>query len=218
MNRQRTIFLVGLVSLGLGAFLLAKHFYQKNQRSEASAQVQAGATALSRSGAFVIGRAAAPVKIVEFLDPECEACAAFYPFSKAILSEFGEKVSLEVRYAPFHGNSRRAIRMLEAARLQNKYLEVLEVMFQTQHVWASHHDPKFDELWGLIPRTGVDVERLRRDMELPEFETLIEQDLRDGLALGVRRTPSFFVNGEPLLEFGPVPLRSLVLKHLSQEK
>ena len=52
-----------------------------------------------------IGPDDAKVKIVEFLDPECEACSKMAPIVKQLMSEYEGKVQLIVRYMPYHGNS-----------------------------------------------------------------------------------------------------------------
>lgn len=63
-----------------------------------------------------LGRADAPVVIVEFLDPACGTCRDFYPFVKQMMAANPEKIRLVLRYAPFHQGSDRVVAMLEAAR------------------------------------------------------------------------------------------------------
>ena len=74
------------------------------------------------------GLASAKVTIVEFFDPGCESCRAFYPFVKEILSYHSEDVRLVLRYATFHEGSETVVRMLEAARVQNIFMPVLEAL------------------------------------------------------------------------------------------
>lgn len=62
------------------------------------------------------GNLEAKVVLVEFLDPECESCRAFYSYVKKIMGEYPEQVQLVVRYMPFHKNSKYAIRVLEVVR------------------------------------------------------------------------------------------------------
>ena len=52
----------------------------------------------------VFGSANAPVTVVEFFDPSCEACRAFYPYVKQILAENPNDVRLVLRYVLFHGS------------------------------------------------------------------------------------------------------------------
>jgi len=53
----------------------------------------------------VFGPANAPVTIVEFFDPACETCRAFYPIVKDILAQYPSEVRLVIRYAPLHKGS-----------------------------------------------------------------------------------------------------------------
>lgn len=158
------------------------------------------------------------VYLVEFLDPECESCRQFYPYVKMLMQEHEGKIQLVVRYAPFHPNSRFAIKILEAARKQGKYWETLEVLFQHQPEWGSHHHPQPELIWNYLPQAGVDVEKVKQDMNDPAIEEMIEKEVKDLTDLGVRGTPQFFVNGRPLETFGLEPLRELIKSELKQGK
>ena len=65
-------------------------------------------------------------------------------------------------------------------------------------------------VWPLLPEVGLDVERVRVDMQEQKIAAIIEQDLADATTLGVRKTPGFFVNGKPLQPFGARPLAALI--------
>jgi protein-disulfide isomerase len=135
--------------------------------------------------------------------------------TKMLLQEFDGKVQMLFRYAPFHANSKFAIQILEAARQQNRYWEVLDVLYQHQPQWGDHHNPRPELIWTFLTEVvGLDMARLKVDMNEPGIQKMIEQDLSDGRQLGVERTPQFFVNGEPLLNFGYEQLRQLVIKHI----
>lgn len=90
----------------------------------------------------MIGPVNAPVTIVEFFDPSCEACRAFHPVVKKIMGSFPQEVRLVLRYTPLHEGSDEAVRILEAARLQNKFEPVLETLLGSQQDWAIHGDPE----------------------------------------------------------------------------
>jgi protein-disulfide isomerase len=158
----------------------------------------------------VIGPDNARVTIVEFLDPACETCRAFYPIVKQIMAKHAKAVILVVRYAPFHDGSEEAVRILEAARLQGVFSPVLEALFATQHVWASHDAPNIAMAWSVARSAGLDEARARADMHVPSINSILQQDVADLKALGVRQTPTILVNGKPLRSFGPRPLEDLV--------
>jgi len=81
---------------------------------------QAFLETLVRADSPVLGSPEAPVTLVEFLDPECESCAAFAPAVKKIMSDYDGKIRLVVRYMPLHPNSLRAAALTEAAGEQGK--------------------------------------------------------------------------------------------------
>ena len=78
------------------------------------------------------GKADAPVTIVEFIDPACETCRAFYPMVKAMIAANPDKIRLVLRYAPFHNGSDKVVVVLEAARKQRLFWPALERLLATQ--------------------------------------------------------------------------------------
>lgn len=165
---------------------------------------------LSRAASPLIGPANARVHIVEFFDPACEACAAFHPTVKSILAEHGPKVRLSIRYAPFHRGSEYVVRALEAARMQDRFPQALDAVIANQRSWASHSRPTPELVWTYLKAAGVDVDKARKDAEDARIAALIAQDKADIKTLDIRQTPTFFVNGKPLTDFGPEQLRALV--------
>lgn len=209
MNKKVLVF--STVAVVLFGFAVATMVFRKKEVSG----VQQHAHLLVRADAPRLGSPLAPVTVVEFFDPECETCRRFHPMTKMLLQEFAGKVQMVFRYAPFHPNSKFAVQILEAARQQNRYWEVLEVLYQYQPQWGDHHHPRPELIWTyLVDVGGLDIPRLKVDMNEPGIQKMIEQDVSDGRQLGVERTPQFFVNGEPLLNFGYEQLRQLVLKHI----
>jgi protein-disulfide isomerase len=157
-----------------------------------------------------LGSEDAQVALVEFFDPACEACAAFSPFVKNMMAANPGKIRLILRYAPFHTGSDYFVKILEASRKQDKYWETLDVLFKSQPYWASHHKPQPEKIWQFLPKAGLDIEQLRRDMNDPAIVQIIQQDLDDAKALKVDKTPGFFANGKPLQTFGYQQLQALV--------
>ena len=208
MKRQ-TVVLISAAGLLL-AFGLATYLYTSEQADRIEALATAADSPLERPHSRGKGPADARVVLVEFFDPACEACRAFDPYVKALLAEHRDRVRLVLRYAPFHKGSDTMVKILEAAALQDRFWETLQVMYDTQPQWASHHHPQPERIWEFLPRAGVDVDQIRRDAQASKFDAIVEQDLLDGRTLGVRKTPQFFVNGKPLLRFGYEQLKSML--------
>ena len=168
------------------------------------------ASALVRPHSPSFGNPGAKVHIVEFFDPACGTCGAFYPFVKQLIEANPGRIRLSIRYAPFHKGSDQVVRMLEAARKQGKYWQAMEALLASQPKWVIRHTAQPDLAWSEVQRIGLEMDRLKKDMEQPELARLIQQDLQDAVALNVTKTPEFFVNGRPMPSFGYEELKTLV--------
>jgi len=168
------------------------------------------AARLVRPHSPVLGAAKARVTVVEVLDPACEACRAFAPVMEQLLFLYPEDVRIVVRFADFHPPSQDAIRLLEAARKQGKFHELLSALFERQQEWASHAAPDSARAWKIAGEVGVDVARARKDAGAGSVDDFLRLEAEDLIALKVERTPTFFVNGKLLVDFGPKQLFDLV--------
>lgn len=210
MNRRSLILSVS--ALAVAAFSGASWYATRSDSIEEATSVTPEiADALIRPYSPVLGVEDAPVTIVEFFDPACEACRAFYPVVKDIMAEHGDTVRVVIRYTPFHGEaSEEAIQVLEAARMQGVFEKVLEAILREQPRWASHGAPEPGLILNIAAVAGLDAEAARTQMRLPDIVGILNQDRADVEAVGVRQTPTFFVNGKPLATFGEAELRALV--------
>lgn len=171
---------------------------------------------LVRFNSPVVGPQNAPVTIVEFFDPSCEACRAFYPIVKQIMARYPEQVRLVLRYAPLHEGSDQAVRILEAARKQDRLIPVLEALLAGQPNWAAHGAPNLDIAWQIAGTAGLDLDRARTDAQGEDVTAVLAQEIADLEALGVSQTPTFYVNGRELLDFGPQQLADLVAEEVEK--
>lgn len=208
MNKKYAFVAVAAVFLLI--FVWAAKHYSVQQESAAVEHATANQTALVRMHSPTLGPGDAPVVIVEFIDPACETCSAFYPFVKEMMANHPGKIRLVLRYAPFHQGSDKVVALLEAARRQGRLWPALESLLTSQEAWTQHHAAQIDLAWKQIEGLDLDMQRLARDMEAPEIKQLIEQDLADAKTLNVSKTPDFFVNGRPLPSFGSSQLKQLV--------
>ena len=208
MNKQMQVPIVG--GLILVIFAIAVVIYNDKKATELSETANKNASLLVRDYSPTFGDPNAKVTIVEFFDPACGTCKAFHPFVKQLMTANPGKVNLVMRYAPLHKGSDFVVKLLEATRLQNKFLEALEATYASQDAWASHHDPQPDKLWRILAAAGIDIAKARDDMASPTIEKRLQQDISDGRQLQVTKTPGFFVNGKPLIEFGSKQLQQLV--------
>ena len=215
MNTRKLLALAVLLILGL-AFYFGMNAYRDRTQAEQDTRVAVEGSRLVRMHTPIIGPQNAPVTIVEFFDPACETCRAFYPIVKQIMAQHPDKVRLALRYAPFHHGSDQVVKLIEAARKQGLYTPVLEALLATQPEWADHAAPNIGIAFEAAARAGLDMGRARQDMETPEIQAVLAQDIEDLTALQVSKTPTFFVNGRSLPSFGPEQLARLVAEEVGK--
>jgi protein-disulfide isomerase len=213
--KTHIIFGLSVVALII-AFVIGSSYYKGKQAEKIGFLAQENAELFVRGHSQTLGSDDAKVYIIEFMDPACETCAAFSPFVKQMIIDNPGKIKLVLRYAPFHDGADYFVKILEAAKKQEKFWETLNVMYKSQPYWASHHNPQPQKIWQFLPQAGIDVEQIRQDMDDPAIANLIDQDIADAKTLNVRKTPGFFVNGKPLQTFGSKQLLQLVQSELRE--
>ena len=213
--KKQHIVLVSSVFLIL-LFVLGVYLYKSYHTKKLGFLARENASIFVRKYSQTLGSDDAKVYLIKFSDPACETCSAFHPFVKQLMAANPGKIKLVIRYAPFHDGADYFVKILEASKKQGKYWETLDVMYKTQRYWASHHNPKPQLIWRYLPRAGLDLEKIRKDMNNPEIVGIINQDLADAKTLNVRKTPGFFVNGKPLSSFGYKQLKELVDSEISK--
>lgn len=227
---KNKFFLISIVIIILfaGAFWgLSKNFKNKDSNlsnnqahsvnTNGSFQVTPiNSSTLVKPHAPLKGSVSAKVTVVEFLDPECEACSATYPFVKKIMQEFTNDIKLIVRYMPYHKNSMYAANILEGARAQGKYWEALELLFEHQNKWANHHNPNPDLIPEILAPLKLDMAKIITNAKNGKYNAQILEDEADGKLSGVTGTPTFFVNGHQLQELGYENLRGAIIDNLKE--
>jgi len=207
--KQKNIFIAASVLL-IAAFAVGAFFYKNQQTQQAEKLAAQNQAALVRADSPSFGNADAPVHIVEFFDPACGTCREFYPLVKNLMAAHPGKIRLSMRYAPFHPGSDQVVKVMEAARRQGQFQPTLEALFASQAVWVQNHTAQLDLIWSPLASLGLDMERIKSDMNSPEIARTIEQDLADAKTMNVTMTPEYFVNGRPLPSFGFEQLKALV--------
>lgn len=212
MNRRTIV----IGSLALGAAAFAGGAWQVARRREAAQTaaiaetLQAQPDALVRPHSPILGSADAPVTLVEFFDPSCEACRAFHPAVSRLLRDHPEQLRVVLRYAPFHQGSDEAVHILEAARMQDRFVPVLDALLDQQPRWAAHGAPRLDWAWQVAGEAGLDLAKAGSDRLHPAITAVLNQDMADVEALQIRGTPTFFINGERLTDLSIEKLRAAV--------
>jgi protein-disulfide isomerase len=146
------------------------------------------------AGSPILGKADAPVALVEFSDFQCPYCARVQPDLKALLQKYPDKVKLVFKHFPldFHQQARPAAIATMAAQEQGKFWEMHDILFQNQQALDAS---KLEEY---AKQAGLDVARFKKDFEAKkaEYDQRVAADMQVGAQSGVQGTPSLYIGGK----------------------
>lgn len=150
---------------------------------------------------YARGGANAPVTLEEFSDFQCPACGGLDPALRRISKDYGARVRWVFRNFPLttiHKYAFIAARAAEAAGLQGKFWEMHDMLYDNQKEWVDSPEPR-DLFYNYAARLGLDVQKFKTDLERQDLADRIAADTNRGNSLGVRGTPTIYVNGRELM-------------------
>ena len=154
-----------------------------------------------------VGSLDAPVAMVAYSDYQCGYCAKWASESlPSLLDKYvaGGQLRIEYRDIMFFGeNSRQSAELAVAAGRQGKYQEFHDAIFAKGRT-AKDADFSAKGIAALAERIVVDAERLAADAADPETAALVQKNHDEAGALGVTGTPTFVVNGRPIIGAQPL--------------
>jgi protein-disulfide isomerase len=138
--------------------------------------------------------------LVEFLDFECEGCAAAYPVVEELRADYADTVTFVHRYFPLpgHPNAMTAAVAVEAAAQQGAYEAMYQKMFETQDQWSHTAQDQSPVFRDYAQDLGLDLAAYDAAVADPATTARVEADVAEGIRLGVQGTPTFFLDGRPL--------------------
>lgn len=158
-----------------------------------------------------VGDINAPVTMVTYSDFQCGYCAKWATDTlPTIVKQYVEagKVRIEFRDIMFFGeNSRQSAELAVAAGNQGKYQEFHDAIFADGRT-AKNADFSEAGVKAIAASIGVDHELLVSDAASKETSALVQKNHDEAKELGVTGTPTFLVNGTPLV--GAQPLEAFV--------
>jgi len=165
-------------------------------------QGSGGAVTSVRADDYVRGDAGAQAVLIEYSDFQCPACGAFYLVVKDLEAQLGTSTAVVYRHFPLsqHQNAEAAAQAAEAAGLQGKFWEMHDQLFETQTDWSDlSSSAAHDYFVKLAEKLDLETERFSNDMKSPDIASRISRDQREGTAVGVNATPTFYLNGKKLI-------------------
>jgi protein-disulfide isomerase len=149
--------------------------------------------------ANIKGNPEALVKLVEFSDFQCPACASFQPALKELEARYPDQLSLEFKHfpLPMHPYSMQASVATESAGQQGKFFEFHDLLFANQQEWSSSATPGI-YFTRYAEQLGLDVELFRDHQKSIILRDKVRKDAQDGRDIGINATPTFFLNGEKM--------------------
>lgn len=181
--------LIGIIVIGLGFFGLV--WFKGNQTGDTNAGVVGDYVAYTK------GTSTAKVKITEYADFQCPACAAMAPIVADLLTKYPNDIELTFKHFPLtqiHPRALLAAKASEAAGKQGKFFEMHDKLFNGQSTWSGNS--KAEEIFiGYATELGLDIEQFKADLKDDEISAKIRSNMAEGNKNNVQGTPTFFVNG-----------------------
>jgi protein-disulfide isomerase len=160
--------------------------------------------------AYKLGPNTARARLEEFGDFQCPPCGMLHPILVQMHKEFGNDLQIifrEFPLVPAHQHAMAAASAAEAAGLQGKFWEMHDLIYEHQKDWKDVFDvrPVFE---GYAKQIGLNVDRYKVDVNSDRVAQRIFEDGKRGHALGVKGTPTVFLNGREI-PFESLPADSL---------
>jgi protein-disulfide isomerase len=208
--------LVGFITIAGGVIL-----YQANRPVALTISREPAPGNEKQESMHVRGPAGAPVTLEEFGDFQCPPCGMISGPLLEIEKDYGPKLRVIFRNFPFpnHEHALEAAYAAEAAGLQGRYWEMHDLLYKEQASWSKAPDAK--QLFVSYAKIlGLEMDRFEADVAGPTVKARITADQERGKSLGVKATPSIFINnqGLPPKSLNPTALRAAIDEALKEKE
>ena len=208
--------LVGFITIGAGTML-----YRAKRPVALTISEEKSIGKENQEPTHVRGPAQAPVTLEEFGDFQCPPCGMISGPLLEIEKDYGPKLRVIFRNFPFpnHQHALEAAYAAEAAGLQGRYWEMHDLLYREQANWSNAPDVK--QLFVSYARIlGLEIDRFETDMAGPTAKARVTADQERGKSLGVKATPSIFINnqGLPPKSLNPTALRAAIEEALKEKE
>jgi len=151
------------------------------------------AAKLDFTTAVCLGDSSAPVVVAAFTDFECPFCRMVSPVLSKLATERKGKVTYCFKFFPVKGHGPLAVKTSKlgvAADVLGKFWLFHDVMYRN---FEKHSD---SDMAGYAKSLGLDWARMKEIAGAKETKKRVAKSKREGLKLGVKSTPTLYVNGK----------------------
>lgn len=146
-----------------------------------------------------LGKADAPVTLIEYGDFQCPSCAAFQAGFKPTFETVSDTVRLVFRHFPLvsiHDKALITAHAAEAAAIQGKFWEMHDLLYAKQTEWSAKPVAEITAtLKTYAESLGLDAAKLETDMTSEAVIARVQRDVTSGTALNIAGTPTLFLDG-----------------------
>ncbi|HUI24846.1 MAG TPA: thioredoxin domain-containing protein [Candidatus Kryptonia bacterium] len=161
------------------------------------------------------GPADAPVVITEFSDFQCPFCSQAAGLLEQVVKDYPKDVKFVYKQFPLtsiHPFALDASRAALAAGKQGKFWEMHDQLF------ANNRALQKEKLSDYAKTIGVDVAKFETDMNSPEVQAQIQEEMKQAANAQVTGTPTIFVNGKRLMNRSPEGFHTMIDQILKEKK
>ena len=168
---------------------------EKDMKAQMDEEFKNPKTSEMSDSRAIRGKKGAPIEIIEFSDFQCPYCQRGFFTAEEVRKKYGDKVRFMFKHLPldFHPMSMPAAKRFEAISLQNheKAYQFHDEVFKNQQR-LSEGEKFLDEA---AKKTGVDMAKMKKDMDSDKVKEIIAKDMAEAKGLGISGTPGFLVAG-----------------------
>lgn len=137
------------------------------------------------------GNPTADITIIAFIDFECPYCRRAYSSFESIRERYEPVVQVVFKHFPLesiHPNAGTAAIAAQCAEEQNAFWPFYREIFTEQQLSSNAYTSYANKL-------SLNISQFETCQSAPKMKRTVEQDLQDGINIGVRGTPTYMVNG-----------------------
>ena len=211
-------------AIGLAEIGKLQEAFQESAQAQAEATAQAALPKeVPLSDEPSKGPADAPITIVEYSDYQCPFCLRHFQQTMPQLQQYIDAGQVRYIFKDFplqniHPQSQKAHEAARCAREiggDEMYWSMHDLLFSRQEEWAQVSVPNHVAvLKTFASEAGLAQDEFDECLDSDRYYDAVNAELAEGTQLGVRGTPAFFINGQPLSGAQPFPIFQQIIEQL----